>query len=773
MNLFDNIVNRPILPQYAQEKFRATSSQMQPQPMQQAQPNLFDKYMQDSSISANGKKAMQEDLQNGVITQEQADKIITDIYAKRQTQEQTKQKPEREWFVQNVWGFIWDVVGGAIEQVPRALWNIAEFGSKVWQYTPFSLWATAIQAWFSDKTFWQLREEQKAQAEKLWQIWESWSEFVQKYGAYDPTTVWASLGRTWVEIWASLVWPNKVWAIQKLWKLATPTKIAMEWGLAWAKYDIASKWEITPTSVWVGAWLNLWVAWAFKWWQKVAQAFMPKTAEQKLVSALRAETTKWIVAGKKVNVPVPQEWVLTKITIPFRESDTKRLVWKALTPSYAWKTPKQIMKTVSWLETTTKDFYNLVRTWKLKGSIDTLEDSANTVITNLDEIGANIGKSIKETTGKISPSKTFVSDANAILKNKVEKLSWAYWPLKKFLEFSKKPMSIQDAFKLKKVYQAEIWKLVKSGDVWTESYETLLKWVQELSDSIDSQVMKLTWPKFAEYKKNYSLLKKLASDITKSAQVEWRRSPQTFIEQVSTLEAISEWISNPLSTAKQLFAKEIWELNTRGWAWKELIKNWDKEAIKKAKLVKPFTKTPIVAPKKVQKPSSEITPSATQARWPIDPTTWKRKTIVQSPTAYEAWIRRPYTLNGNKPIVKRASDNKWPSMKGDEVLMSEARKSTMGDMETKKIKKPKALRVYDVIKSKNNDITAVPFDDFYSLARVSTKWMTKDKAWWLWMNKILQKVKKWESIDIEILKKYPLAGAIIKDFLKTRINPFE
>ena len=587
MNLFDNIVNRPILPQYAQEKFRATSSQMQPQPMQQAQPNLFDKYMQDSSISANGKKAMQEDLQNGVITQEQADKIITDIYAKRQTQEQTKQKPEREWFVQNVWGFIWDVVGGAIEQVPRALWNIAEFGSKVWQYTPFSLWATAIQAWFSDKTFWQLREEQKAQAEKLWQIWESWSEFVQKYGAYDPTTVWASLGRTWVEIWASLVWPNKVWAIQKLWKLATPTKIAMEWGLAWAKYDIASKWEITPTSVWVGAWLNLWVAWAFKWWQKVAQAFMPKTAEQKLVSALRAETTKWIVAGKKVNVPVPQEWVLTKITIPFRESDTKRLVWKALTPSYAWKTPKQIMKTVSWLETTTKDFYNLVRTWKLKGSIDTLEDSANTVITNLDEIGANIGKSIKETTGKISPSKTFVSDANAILKNKVEELSWAYWPLKKFLEFSKKPMSIQDAFKLKKVYQAEIWKLVKSGDVWTESYETLLKWVQELSDSIDSQVMKLTWPKFAEYKKNYSLLKKLASDITKSAQVEWRRSPQTFIEQVSTLEAISEWISNPLSTAKQLFAKEIGELNTRWWAWKELIKNWDKDAIKKAKLVKP------------------------------------------------------------------------------------------------------------------------------------------------------------------------------------------
>ena len=66
-------------------------------------------------------------------------------------------------------------------------------------------------------------------------------------------------------------------------------------------------------------------------------------------------------------------------------------------------------------------------------------------------------------------------------------------------------------------------KASKNGDVWTESYETLLKWVQELSDSIDSQVMKLIWPKFAEYKKNYALLKKFASDITKSAQVEWRK----------------------------------------------------------------------------------------------------------------------------------------------------------------------------------------------------------------------------------------------------------
>jgi len=86
--------------------------------------------------------------------------------------------------------------------------------------------------------------------------------------------------------------------------------------------------------------------------------------------------------------------------------------------------------------------------------------------------------------------------------------------------------------------------------------------------------------------------------------------------------------------------------------------NTTRSAMEWSTKVKPFTKTPIVTPKVTPKkitPTPEIK-SSTQARWPIDPTTWKRKTIVQSPTAYEAWIRRPYTLNGNKPIVKRASD---------------------------------------------------------------------------------------------------------------------
>jgi len=81
-----------------------------------------------------------------------------------------------------------------------------------------------------------------------------------------------------------------------------------------------------------------------------------------------------------------------------------------------------------------------------------------------------------------------------------------------------------------------------------------------------------------------------------------------------------------------------------------ITSNTTRSAMEWSAKVKPFTKTPIITqkitPKKIT-PTPEIK-SSTQARWPIDPTTWKRKTIVQSPTAYEAWIRRPYTLSSLK-----------------------------------------------------------------------------------------------------------------------------
>lgn len=510
--------------------------------------------------------------------------------AKIQSQDISKTSSARTGFIENVGGAIQDFTGGAISEVPNVIWNVAEFWSKFGQYSPLNLAWTAIRAGLTDKTYWQLREEQKAQAEQFWKAGVAWKEFVQKYGAYDPKSTSATLWETATDIWASVIWPNKLWVF-KPWFLWTTWKLATEWAIAWAKYGVASKWKIDPTEVAVWALWNTLVWWAFNVWWKVAKSILPRSAEEKVAEAIGGNFTKWVVNWKTVKVPVPQEWILTKATKPFRESDPKVLTGRALTPSYAGKTPKQMLKSVWEMTDNVKNFYSQVRTWKMKWNINTLEDAANTVISNLDSVGANIGSAIKWAKWTVWPSVWTMDEITNTLSNKIESRSWAFKPLQNFLEDIKWGLNLQDAFKAKKVYQAEITKLIKAWDAGTDSYSALVKWVQELTDNIDNVVEKSLWSKqLIEWKKQYRLLKSIASDISKSAVVEGRRSPQTFVEQLGTLQAISDGITNPIGTARTLFAKEIWELNTRGGAWKELIKNYDKQAIWSIK-------KPIIKPK--------------------------------------------------------------------------------------------------------------------------------------------------------------------------------
>ena len=84
-------------------------------------------------------------------------------------------------------------------------------------------------------------------------------------------------------------------------------------------------------------------------------------------------------------------------------------------------------------------------------------------------------------------------------------------------------------------------------------------------------------------KANYALLKSLASDISKSAMVDARRSPMTLTEQIGVLESIVEGVRDPMSAAKRVFAREIGEMNTRGGAFKQLVDNYATEAIERAK----------------------------------------------------------------------------------------------------------------------------------------------------------------------------------------------
>lgn len=521
--------------------------------------------------------------------------------AKVQSQDIAKNADARTWLLENVWGSITDFVGGAVSEVPNVLGNTASFLNTASQYNPATyiggLIGDTAKSALTDTTFWQARQERSQATSNLSNIiqgaWKTGKEFVQKYGAYDPRTISSKVWETATDIWASVVWPNKVW-ILKPWFLWTAWNLALEGWLAGAKYWVASKWEITPTDVIWGAVWNTVVWWAFKLWGKIAKSVLPKTAEEKILESIGWNVAQWIVNWKKVKVPVPKEWIITKISTPLRTSDPKVLTGRALTPSYAGKTPKQMLKSVWEMTDNVKNFYSQVRTWKMKWNISTIEDAANTVINNIDSVGANIGTAIKWAKWTVWPSVWTMEEITNTLWNKIESRSGAFKPLQNFLDDTKNWLNLQDAFKAKKVYQAEITKLIKSGDAGTDSYQALVKGVQELSDNIDNVVEKSLGSKqFMEWKEQYKLLKSIASDISKSAVVEWRRSPQTFVEQLWTLQAISEWITSPLSTAKQLFSKEIWELNTRGGAWKELIKNYDKEAIK-------AVKNPIVTPKKIK-----------------------------------------------------------------------------------------------------------------------------------------------------------------------------
>lgn len=80
--------------------------------------------------------------------------------------------------------------------------------------------------------------------------------------------------------------------------------------------------------------------------------------------------------------------------------------------------------------------------------------------------------------------------ARSALGNKIEARSGAYPILQRFVEDLSSPLSVEDAFKAKRVYQNEIGKLIKAGDAGTESFQALVKGVQEITDGLETLVAK-------------------------------------------------------------------------------------------------------------------------------------------------------------------------------------------------------------------------------------------------------------------------------------------
>lgn len=254
-------------------------------------------FFRDNGIKIEGMESM-EDMQA-----KQAEQI--------QSQDISKNAWARTGVIQNVGWALQDVVGGAISEVPNAIWNTASFLNTASQYNPASyvggiVW-DVVRAPFSDKSFWEIRDERSKAKESMsnsirW-IWKKWKEIVQKYWAYDPGSIASKIWETGVDIASSFIWPNKVWVFQK-WKTALNAgKIALEWGLAGAKYDIASKWEVTPTSVLWWAWVNLWFAGIWK----IVKAGVEKLPASLTLGGL-INPAKLDIVKKSLQV---DEWVAT------------------------------------------------------------------------------------------------------------------------------------------------------------------------------------------------------------------------------------------------------------------------------------------------------------------------------------------------------------------------------------------------------------------------------------------------------------------------------
>lgn len=297
----------------------------------QAENNMRNQWFSDKEIKflklqkdkgADSKMAMDFIMQK---RQEEAQKVEAEKWI-------LGSNANREWFMQNALGVWADLFWGAISEVPSFLGNTAEWMSKQGLKFPTNTIPTAIRAWLSDKTYWELRAEQNAQAEQFWAIGQKWKELVQSTGLYDPTTLSAKWGELVTDIAGSLVWPNKVgilktWA-KALWvgkKLATGAKIGdmvLEWWLAWAKLDIGSKWKITPESV--IAWWILWptvpLVWKviWKWWEIVK-----KTWKALYKSAIKptAQEARQIISTEAKLAWATKEWA-KKIQMPVTRADT-------------------------------------------------------------------------------------------------------------------------------------------------------------------------------------------------------------------------------------------------------------------------------------------------------------------------------------------------------------------------------------------------------------------------------------------------------------------
>lgn len=362
----------------------------------------------------------------------------------------------------------------------------------------------------------------------------------------------------WLEVLLELVWGSAVKKpLQEIaWEAIEATKEAGKTGVWLAKEGIE---KVT---------------------EKVSDIELPWTT--KAIDELPAEmrTEKGLINWIEVEVPVVDRWVTEKLTKTFTKNITdKTLAWKAVSPRTVWKNVKQKLSSIANVEKNTKKFYENVRTWVLEWDIWTLEDAAQTIVNNIDIVWARIGDAVKKVEGNIDFDNKITDDIINALNTKGAEVSPATPVLNKFFEsLGNGKLTIDEAYELKKAYQNEVTKLFKSWDAGTAQYKALSDWVKFLNQQIDNIIeTRLGW-EFAKDKELFRSLKLLVDDMVASSLVEGRRSANTLAERIGLVESLF----SPVASAKQKLIQSVDDLNTRGWAWTELIKRYDEAAIKNA-----------------------------------------------------------------------------------------------------------------------------------------------------------------------------------------------
>lgn len=286
--------------------------------------------------------------------------------------------------------------------------------------------------------------------------------------------------------------------------------------------------------------------------------------------------------GNKV-VQIPKSTVSAGITQSIVRPSIKTLAGRAVSPRGTGLTSKQRLQATANAERNVREYWSKVRTGQLQGDLSTLETTAQSIVNNIDEVGAKIGKAVENTKAKITLPTDTLAEVSQAMTTKGANRTPTYKILENFLDDAGGDLTLKEAFELKKIYQAEVGKLMRSGDAGTPQYSALVKWVDNINKLIDDAIEAGQGPGFTALKKDYRLLKSLVDDIANSAMVEGRRSPQTFTEQMGLMQTLISGFDSPLGTTlnvgKQLIAKTIGDANTRGGAWELLIKALDDEAV--------------------------------------------------------------------------------------------------------------------------------------------------------------------------------------------------